>query len=516
MTWFRRPSPDPDHDHDHDPVIQDHMARSAAWLHTQLGRADDDQQAEALTEIKRRASGSARGKTRPRPRRRHVDALTGLPHRAWLMKRIGTLLHEAERAGVRAALVLIDLDRFRAVNHTLGHQAGDRLLRQISDRLCHALPRGAEAARMGGDEFAVILPAAASTESVTGIARSLLHALASPFSLDGLTLVLEASAGIAVFPDHALDAEEMLRRAEVAMYQAKADRTAVQVYDDGQDSHTSSRLGLLADLRQALDAHQVEVHYQPEVGFDGKVIALEALARWIHPQRGAVPPNEFVGIAESSGLMHHLTQYVLEAALGQVARWRAQGLRVTVSVNVSPHDIQTPAFVDSVLDLLARHSMPGGALQLEVTEGALDQDPQQAAEALDRLTRHGVKMSLDGFGTGYSSLVHLRRLPLAELKIDRSFVSDMAIEHEDAEIVRCSVDLAHSLGLLAIAEGVEDDETWEHLRDLGCDAVQGWLVAPAMPADEATAWLLARDRGPITVSPQDEGADAVRHMIRGS
>ncbi|MBA2944692.1 putative bifunctional diguanylate cyclase/phosphodiesterase [Streptomyces himalayensis] len=420
------------------------------------------------------------------------DPLTGLPNRQWLLERTWAALDDAERIGARSALLLIDLDRFRSVNDTLGHLAGDRLLLQIADRLQTALPRGAEAARLGGDEFAVLLPVADSTTSATRIARALVAALGSPLDLDGLTLVLEASAGLAVFPDHALDAEGLLRRADVAMYQAKRDRTGVEVYESKRDCNTPDRLGLLGDLRRALDASEVELHYQPKVRFDGQVAGLEALVRWVHPERGKVPPDEFIAIAESSGLMPHLTEYVLETALAQVARWRAQGLRVPVAVNVSPRDVHTPGFAGAVAARLARHGVPAGALQLEITEHVLLEDPQRAADTLAGLTGHGVKMSLDDFGTGYSSLVHLRRLPVSELKIDRSFVARLAVDAQDAEIVRCTVDLAHSLGLLVVAEGVEDDETWERLRDLGCDAVQGWLVAAAMPADETTAWLRAR------------------------
>ncbi|MDX3669663.1 putative bifunctional diguanylate cyclase/phosphodiesterase [Streptomyces europaeiscabiei] len=420
------------------------------------------------------------------------DPLTGLPNRQWLLERTWTALDDAERIGARSALMLIDLDRFRSVNDTLGHLAGDRLLLQIADRLRVALPRGAEVARLGGDEFAVLLPVADSTTSASRVARNLVAALGSPLDLDGLTLVLEASAGLAVFPDHALDAEGLLRRADVAMYQAKRDRTGVEVYESKRDSNTPDRLGLLGDLRRALDAHEVELHYQPKVRFDGQVAGLEALVRWVHPERGKVPPDEFIAIAESSGLMPHLTEYVLDTALAQVARWRAQGLHVPVAVNVSPRDVHTPGFAGAVAARLARHGVPAGSLQLEITEHVLLEDPQRAADTLAGLTGHGVKMSLDDFGTGYSSLVHLRRLPVSELKIDRSFVARLAIDNEDAEIVRCTVDLAHSLGLLVVAEGVEDDETWERLRDLGCDAVQGWLVAAAMPPEEATAWLRAR------------------------
>ncbi|MGW5354931.1 putative bifunctional diguanylate cyclase/phosphodiesterase [Streptomyces sp. NPDC004031] len=448
------------------------------------------------------------------------DPLTGLPNRQWLLERAWSALDEAQEDCERAepgflaasggtgthppdgcgrvGLILIDLDKFRSVNDTLGHRAGDRLLLQVADRLRTALPRGAEAARLGGDEFAVLLPGCDSTTRAQRVARTLVAALASPLSLDGLSLVLEASAGVAVFPDHALDAEGLLRRADVAMYQAKRDRSGVEVYEATRDGNTPDRLGLLGDLRRALDAGEVELHYQPKVRFDGRVAGLEALVRWEHPERGRVSPDEFITMAETSGLMPLLTEYVLDTALAQVARWRELGLDVPVAVNVSPRDVHSPGFAGTVAARLARHQVPAHSLQLEITEHVLLEDPQRAADTLLGLTGHGVKMSLDDFGTGYSSLVHLRRLPVSELKIDRSFVARLVVDAEDAEIVRCTVDLAHSLGLMVVAEGVEDDETWERLRDLRCDAVQGWLVAAAMPPEEATKWLLARgERGAL-------------------
>ncbi|MEU1629724.1 bifunctional diguanylate cyclase/phosphodiesterase [Streptomyces sp. NPDC020096] len=436
------------------------------------------------------------------------DPLTGLPNRQWLLERTWAALDHAERNGERAALVLIDLDRFRSVNDTLGHLAGDRLLLQIADRLRLALPRGAEAARLGGDEFAVLLPACDSPTRAQRVARTLVGALSSPLNLDGLTLVLEASAGVAVFPDHAVDAEGLLRRADVAMYEAKQDRSGVEVYEATRDGNTPDRLGLLGDLRRALDVGDVKLHYQPKVRFDGQVAGLEALLRWVHPERGRVSPEEFIAIAESSGLMPQLTEYVLETALAQVARWRKMGIEVPVAVNVSPRDVHSPGFAGAVAARLARHGVPPGALQLEITEHVLLEDPQRAADTLAGLTGHGVKMSLDDFGTGYSSLVHLRRLPVSELKIDRSFVARLVVDTEDAEIVRCTVDLAHSLGLLVVAEGVEDDETWERLRDLGCDAIQGWLVAAAMPPEETTAWLRIRAKSGWHRGDDDSVGDA--------
>jgi diguanylate cyclase (GGDEF)-like protein len=289
------------------------------------------------------------------------DPLTGLPNRQWLLERAWSALDVAqERAqhpeepgpaaspGGRVGLILIDLDKFRSVNDTLGHLAGDRLLLQIADRLRLALPRGAEAARLGGDEFAVLLPSCDSPTRAQRVARALVAALGSPIGLDGLTLVLEASAGVAVFPDHALDAEGLLRRADVAMYQAKRDRSGVEVYEVSRDGNTPDRLGLLGDLRRALEAGEVELHYQPKVRFDGQVAGLEALVRWEHPDRGRVSPEEFITMAETSGLMPQLTEYVLDTALAQIARWREAGLDVPVAVNVSPRDVHSPGFAGAV------------------------------------------------------------------------------------------------------------------------------------------------------------------------
>jgi EAL domain-containing protein (putative c-di-GMP-specific phosphodiesterase class I) len=275
----------------------------------------------------------------------------------------------------------------------------------------------------------------------------------------------------------------------------------VAVYQAGQEEDTPLRLGLLGDLRRALEQGEVEIHYQPKVAFDGSVVGLEALVRWSRAGRGPVSPEEFVGLAESSGLMPQLTDYVLEAAVSQLARWREQGIVVQVAVNVSPRDVLRQGFATGVAERLARHGVPADALQLEITERLLLEDGARAAETLEELRGHGVGMSLDDFGTGYSSLVRLRRLPVGELKIDRSFVSRMVADDHDAAVVRCSVQLAHSLGLTVVAEGVEDDETWERLHRMGCDAVQGWLVSAALPADAATAWLRTHGQDGQSAAP---------------
>ncbi|PYC78379.1 GGDEF-domain containing protein [Streptomyces tateyamensis] len=482
---------------------------------------------------------------RDRARDQLTDPLTGLPNRHALLLAAQEAIaeHEAEEA-YNVGLILLDLDRFRSLNDTLGHGAGDRLLVHIGRRL-HRVLRGASpeargpglpgptleaaraagppgaaerrretedllaslpavaengrravVARMGGDEFAVLLPGVGCADTLERLAKALIAELAAPIRLDGLLLVLEATAGVCVYPKHAADAESLLRRADVAMGHAQQARTGVEQYDHSQDADTPYRIGLLGDLRRALETGEVQLHYQPKVAFDGRVVGLEALLRWERPGRGRVSPDEFVGLAESSGLMPRLTDYVLEAAIGQLADWRSQGLQVQVAVNVSPRDVLNPGFARRVAGHLERHQVPAHALQLEITERLLLDDSRLAADTLAELRGHGVGMSLDDFGTGHSSLVRLRSLPVGELKIDRSFVSRMVADHHDAAVVRCSVELAHSLGLTVVAEGVEDDETWERLHGLGVDAVQGWLVSAALPADQATAWLRVHRTGP--------------------
>ncbi|GAA3052554.1 hypothetical protein GCM10020229_75130 [Kitasatospora albolonga] len=458
---------------------------------------------------------------RDRARDQLTDPLTDLPNRHALLLAAQEAIAEGEgEEDWNVGLILLDLDRFRSLNDALGHTAGDRLLVHIARRLHRALRSGTHnperddpddvfsslpvaiqrshrpvVARMGGDEFAVLLPGVGRADTLERMAKALIAELAAPIRLDGLLLVLEASAGVCVYPAHAQDAEALLRRADVAMGHAQRRRTGVEQYDETRDLDTPYRIGLLGDLRRALETREVQLHYQPKVAFDGRVVGLEALLRWERPGQGRVPPDEFIGLAESSGLMPRLTDYVLEAAVGQLALWRAQGLEVQVAVNVSPRDVLNPGFADRVAGHLTRHQVPAGALQLEITERLLLDDSRLAADTLAELRRYGVGMSLDDFGTGHSSLVRLRSLPVGELKIDRSFVSRMVADDHDAAVVRCSVELAHSLGLTVVAEGVEDDETWERLHSLGVDAVQGWLVSAALPADQATAWLMVHRTG---------------------
>jgi EAL domain-containing protein (putative c-di-GMP-specific phosphodiesterase class I) len=329
------------------------------------------------------------------------------------------------------------------------------------------------------------------------VAQRLADTFSDPFPLHGITLDLEVSVGVALYPDHAEEFEQLLQRADVAMYLAKKSRSVVASYEAGRDLNTPDRLALLGDLRRALEAGEVQLHYQPKVSFaTGQVVGFEGLVRWKHEPRGAVSPEQFVELAEQTGLMPKLTEYVVDQALAQAARWWRSGLAVPVAVNVSMRDIHWPGFVPAIQQGLLKYGVPPAALQLEITERVLLEDPQRAAATLGGLEALGVRLSLDDFGTGYSSLVLLRKIPVNEIKIDKSFVARLAHDPEDLAIVRSTVDLAHSLGLHVVAEGVEDDVTWDRLAALGCDAAQGWLLAKALPAQEATNWLNGRATGP--------------------
>jgi diguanylate cyclase (GGDEF)-like protein len=429
----------------------------------------------------------------------HHDALTGLPNRQLLRQRLAEAVDDATRIGGRCALLVLDLDRFKEVNDTLGHQAGDRLLQELSGRLRAALRERDTVARLGGDEFAIVLPGHRDAAQIEALAQRLQAACAQPVPMDGLLLDVDASIGIALCPDHGSDPEVLMRHADVAMYDAKENRRGVAMYAADRDGNSTDRLGLLGELRRALEegGTGLSLHYQPKVSVHGSpdaapVLGVEALVRWHHPERGEMLPAQFIALAERSGLMTRLTQYVVQTALAQAARWHAEGLHVPVAVNVSVQDLTDEALFEALEAGLRHGGLPAGGLQLEVTERLVGEGSAELEDALVRLRRLGVPLSLDDFGTGYSSLVRLRHLQVREIKIDREFVSHLTSGSSDLALVRAVVDLAHALGVPVVAEGVESRGQWALLEQLGCDAAQGWLVARAMPAPEATRWLRAR------------------------
>jgi diguanylate cyclase (GGDEF)-like protein len=418
------------------------------------------------------------------------DSLTGLPNRLLLLDRIGAALRLAERDGEPTALLLLDLDRFKEINDTLGHQVGDLLLQQAAERLADRLRAGDTLARLGGDEFAVLLPGT-DAPAARQVSAALLTALGDPFVIDELTLSVEASIGIAVAPEHGSDATILLQRADVAMYSAKAHHTVCETYSADQDNHSPARLALLAELHRALEQDELVLHYQPQADLHtGELTGVEALVRWQHPERGMIPPDSFIPLAERTGLIHPLTAWVLDRAFAQLVEWHARGLWPRLAVNLSARNLGDPGFPDLVVSLLERHGIRGEDLEFEITESALVADPTHAEAVLRRLSGLGVRVAMDDFGTGYSCLANLERLPLDAVKIDKSFVLAMASHPDAAAIVQSVIDLGRNLGLTVIAEGVETATVWHDLDARGCDVAQGYLLSRPVPAD-AAADLLA-------------------------
>ncbi len=418
------------------------------------------------------------------------DSLTGLPNRKMILAELASRLDEARRLDTNVAFCLLDLDRFKEVNDTLGHQVGDRLLAVVAQRIEGALRPNDIVARLGGDEFAILLDPVRNSDAAVEVAHRVRQALTRPFHVEGMLFELEASVGVAVYPVHGQDVDPIVRRADVAMYLAKEERTGVEIYVADRDRNSASRLALLGGLRHALQNGELRVHYQPKVSLSsGNVVGVEALVRWHHPQRGLVMPDEFIPMAEHSGLMAPLTEHVIDESLAQVARWRTAGLEVPVAVNVSMRDLNGRDLLGVVASALERHDLPASLLVLELTERVLTRNSAEVTSTLNALRRLGVAASLDDFGTGYSSMVLLKKLPIAEIKIDRSFVSRLTADPGDVTIVRSIVDLAHGLGMTAVAEGVESEQVWELLQGLGCDAAQGWYISRPLDSDKATAWL---------------------------
>jgi diguanylate cyclase (GGDEF)-like protein len=447
------------------------------------------------------------------------DGLTGLPNRKLLIVRTEQALADVRAAGRsgtsllpigagrrknateqdrRAGLFLLDLDRFKEVNDTLGHATGDRLLQLVAHRLTHSVRPGDLVARLGGDEFAVLLPTVRDAAAAREVAARLRAALSEPVRMDGMSFDLEASVGIALFPDHAPDFELLLQRADVAMYNAKGSRTGVEVYSPANDRNSPARLTMLGDLRRAVDRGELELYYQPKVSLhDGQLVGMEALIRWRHPDRGVLEPEHFLPVAEQTYLMRSITRYVVEAALAQAASWWREDLTVQVAVNASGRDLLDTGLTETIESGLLRRGLPAASLQLEITERILMNEAAYASDTVTALAALGIPLSLDDFGTGYSSLVRLKRMPVEEIKIDASFISKITTSADDAVIVRSIVDLVRTLGLRSVAEGVEDPQTAVMLREMGCDAAQGWHFGRPMDAATATDWLRRRmERAP--------------------
>lgn len=417
------------------------------------------------------------------------DPLTNLPNRAQLLDKVGEAINLTRREGGCVALLLMDLNHFKEINDTLGHHNGDFILQQVGSRLHQVLKPGEVVARLGGDEFGVMVPHA-NAELAQQAAAALLRVLEQPFTLEEQSFHIGASVGIAYSPAHGDEPLTLLRRADVAMYHAKRTRVECSTYDPALDQHSLRNLALMGELRTAIEQRQLVLHYQPKVNVQtGRVTGVEALVRWHHPEHGLMSPDEFISLAEQSGLIRPITMWVLEEALRQGREWLGDGVDLDMAVNLSASSLQDAHFLEQIQGLLIVSPRSASRLRLEITETAIMADAQRALEILKRLSTMGVRLAVDDFGTGYSSLAYLKRLPVDELKIDKSFVTDMTREENDAVIVRSTIDLAHNMGLKVVAEGVQDAATLKMLEEWGCDVAQGFFFSPPLSAGELMAWL---------------------------
>jgi diguanylate cyclase (GGDEF)-like protein len=418
------------------------------------------------------------------------DSLTGLSSRNLLLTRAAVSLDDAQRSGSTVALLLLDLDHFKEINDTLGHAAGDELLRNLGSRLRVAVPPEATIARLGGDEFAVLLPSLSGSVAAAVAAENLLSALVEPVTFEGMRLSIEGSMGVACYPEDGTTVEELLQRADIAMYQAKDDRGAWRRYDPNSDVSNLDRLALVSELHAALERDELVTYFQPQVDLrTGHVIGYEALVRWRHPTRGLLAPSEFVPVAEHSGLVRQFALHVLNRAIAECAVWHRTGSRVSVAVNLSARNLLDRQLPDDVARVLARHGLPAESLVLEITETTMMSELDVVEDVLAALRRQGVVLSVDDFGTGYSSLALLQRISVNEVKVDRSFVCGMLGSAGDMAIVRATIDLAHGLGLRVVAEGVESASLRDRLAELGCDAAQGFHLGMPAPAAAVRAAL---------------------------
>ncbi|MDQ1689103.1 MAG: hypothetical protein QOK42_2078 [Frankiaceae bacterium] len=422
----------------------------------------------------------------------HHDALTGLPNRTQLMEAGAELIAHGRRRKSPVAVLLIDLDRFKEINDVLGHAAGDVLLARVSELMTTAVRDGDILARLGGDEFAAVLPNT-DEEAAVRVASRLLDAINQTVALDGVDLNVDASIGICVSHNLEDDVHTLLRHADIAMYAAKRERTGFEVYQSDQDTATRERLNLLGELRQAVRHDQIVLHYQPKLNLrTGTLVGVEALARWQHPAHGLLAPMEFIPAAEQTGIILPLTLHILEMSLAQLRAWRDEGHLFSVAVNLSPRCLADPQLTARVGALLDKYTIPSGCLELEITENTLAHDPERALATLVELDALGVRISIDDFGTGYSSMSYLKRLPVSELKVDRSFVAEMVTDMDDEMLVRSVIDLGHNLGLTVVAEGVENEETLAALTKAGCDVAQGYHFSRPLSVQAMAVWLRGR------------------------
>lgn len=427
----------------------------------------------------------------------HIDPVTGLPNRHAFNEYLATALGRVDQSGGCVGLLLLDLDNFKIVNDTLGHHSGDALLKLVAKRLMECLRGGDVICRIGGDEFAVVLEPSAmpGTSNAAGVAEKVLNVLAAPFDIEDHEIYVTASVGISVYPDDAADLETLTRNADTAMYQAKGSgKNAFEQFHPEFDHRVQKRLSLETKLRKALERGELLLYYQPQVSLrDGRLVGLEALLRWKHPELGLVNPAEFIPVAEDSGLIVPIGRLVLRTACRQVAQWRDAGLgAIPVSVNLSARQTRDPQLVHDIIGALREFDIPPSQLELEITETVLMDNVHENVDLLNRLQTEGIRLSIDDFGTGYSSMAYLKRFPIDQVKIDRTFVRDIPGDGDDEAITTAIIAMAHSLGLSVVAEGVETEDQINFLRDAGCDIMQGYYFAEPRPPEQVAAFLRSR------------------------
>ncbi len=435
------------------------------------------------------------------------DALTGLPNRTLFQLKLIQAIDEARSNNGKLAVMLIDLDHFKEINDTLGHHFGDLLLQEIGPRLSNVLRDIDLMARLGGDEFGIVLPDLPTEAIAVRVAERLLEELEQPVTVEGLALDVSGSVGISLYPMQATDAETLMRRADVAMYSAKESGGGFELYHEDLDRHNPQRLTLIGQVRPALEHGEFVMFYQPKVRLsDGRVAGAEALIRWEHPTLGLVPPDEFIPLVEKTVLLRPLTHYVIESVLKQWREWADMGIRLPIAINISTRSLLDQQLPDQVEEQLRKWDVLPAFLRMELTESFLMGDSARSTQVLDRLSDVGIGLSIDDFGTGYSSLSYLKRLPIEEIKIDRSFVMQMHVDANDFMIVRATVDLGRHLGLRVVAEGVEDLATFDRLAEFGCDEAQGYYISRPVSAIEFTRWLSVRnlEQDPATGARSEE------------
>jgi diguanylate cyclase (GGDEF)-like protein len=461
-----------------------------------------------------RASRTLRKQAKETKHQALHDALTGLHNRSYFRERVEQAVVHGKVGGERTCLMLIDLDRFKEVNDTLGHHNGDQLLRQIGTRLKNELRESDTVARLGGDEFAVLLRDVADTTQIVRTAERILTCLKQPLFFMGLTLDVGASIGISLFPDHARDVDSLLQRADVAMYVAKETHSGYEFYTADRDQNSLRRLALGSELSKAIQNKEVILYYQPKADMrTGKIIGVEALARWQHNYRGIVPPDEFIPLAEQTQLIRPLTINLLDEALRQSAVWSKKGINLKIAVNLSSRNLLDLTLPEEVARLLQKWQVDPSQLELEITESTIMADARRALTVLSTLNSMGVGLAIDDFGTGFSSLSYLKRLPVKEIKMDKSFVMKMAMDENDAAIVRSTIDLSHNLGLRVVAEGVETEAIWNQLTTLGCDLAQGYYLNRPVPPEDLEVWLREWNARQGPAAPPLESEDWERSLL---